>query len=921
MFYVPKNTQKTYDLRFNDFKGVDFTNSKLKTASNRATKMKNMIYDGKNHKRPPFIETLKLEGNINGCWSFTDNYQNKHTIVHCGNDLYKIIKDDDSDGFDINSIYTKAVKITPVGVTINDEKSNAIASDERLYMFVGTYLVYGTWNSGTSYEVREVANDEDTYIPITTTNISSEESLLNTRLSLEEVNMLSSKRKNKCIGMPLDEYIIHIGDILDNAIIQFFTDIDFSVLISDKTIFSCKETYADSNYSIYSIKYQHSPRTIYYEKADSNQGYISDNIWTATDGWLKNISELAFSGEVLINSPIANNYFCYINQPTTYTLDTKIDDETQVDIAIDCVTIQNIDDNDIFETHKVELRKVGAENNIYEIDSLVGHIVGEVDTTLDGYTQIKLYSNYAPITEGEPNITVTFTKANDNNLSTINKCKFCTLFSVEGGHYLFASGNPDKPNVDWHSEYRLGSTTATLSDFTYFPDRSYAVMGNAKDKIMGYSLVGDNTLAIHKEANGQRDTLYLRTATTSVATEIQGTKYYKVNFHLQQGASGEGVISSFCNDNLLNDNLFLSRNGVFGLSLTSNIKSNERYALERSALINGKLTKEPNLENACAIAFNGKYYLSVNENVYVADSRFKSYVSVDLPDTFSYEWWFWENINANILFQKDNELYFGTKEGQICRFDFNAKEYADLTFQKIDTITLGEEEESGKIKFSIDPDDVEFFENLTENDFIQVRGIETEGGKETDLYYKDSDNEIRQINYFCEIINYENQSFQLLQYKEKDVDGNTILHPLEILNNAEYDYASYTAYLVHREPIEAYYYTFITNCGVPLYTKRLTYLCATPEQIGNSEMTVGILTRNHKDKEVDVEGVNVFDFEDLDFTNFTFYTDDLATSFTKRLGINFNYIGFYFKSTNDRDFAMHDLTIYYQLTKLNKGVR
>ena len=160
------------------------------------------------------------------------------------------------------------------------------------------------------------------------------------------------------------------------------------------------------------------------------------------------------------------------------------------------------------------------------------------------------------LTEGEPNITVTFTKANDNNLSTINKCKFCTLFSVEGGHYLFASGNPDKPNVDWHSEYRLGSTTATLSDFTYFPDRSYAVMGNAKDKIMGYSLVGDNTLAIHKEANGQRDTLYLRTATTSVATEIQGTKYYKVNFHLQQGASGEGVISSFCNDNLLNDNLF-----------------------------------------------------------------------------------------------------------------------------------------------------------------------------------------------------------------------------------------------------------------------------------------------------------------------------------------------------------------------------
>ena len=160
------------------------------------------------------------------------------------------------------------------------------------------------------------------------------------RVSFEEVNMLSSKRKNKLIGLPLDEYIIHIGDVLDEVNIQFFTDIIFSTLTSDRTIFQCKETYADNNYSIYSVKYQHSPQTIYCERAEGYQGYQAEDIWTATDGWLKNISQMVFSGEVLINNLVGSDYLCYINQPTTYTLDTKVDND-DVDIKR-LFNIQNI---------------------------------------------------------------------------------------------------------------------------------------------------------------------------------------------------------------------------------------------------------------------------------------------------------------------------------------------------------------------------------------------------------------------------------------------------------------------------------------------------------------------------------------------------------------------------------------------------
>lgn len=927
MFYVPKNTQKTYELTLKDFKGVDFTNTKINVLPNRATVMKNMIWkDGINQKRPPYEEVLKYEkvtevdgestityrrklsGKINGCWSFTDTLKNKHTIVHCGTKLYKVIKEDETNGFGENSIRTQAIDITPSEVTINDERSSAIASDDRLYMFVGTYLVYGTWDNGNTYEVRTVADDEDTYIPITTTSITCEESQLGLRTSFEEVNMLSSKRKNKCIGMPLSNYTIQVGDILDEVKLQFYTGIVFNELTTDTTIFQCKKDYPDLNYSIYSVIYDHTTESIYCERADSNQGYQAEDIWTATDGWLKNISQMFFSGEVLINNLVGSDYLCYINQPITYTLDTEVDND-DLNIEIDYLTLQKQNGNDVYKINKRTLYR-DSNNYLKTYDSinLLDTKLGEISTTLDGYTQIKLYSNYAPISEGEPNITVTFTKANASYIESINKCKFATMFSVEGGHYVFISGNPDKPNTDWHTEYPYNSTTATLSDFTYIPDRSYAVMGNAKDKIMGYTLVGDNTMAIHKEANGQRDTIYLRTASLSEAIEVNGTKYYKVNFHLTQGAMGEGVISSYAIDNLLNDNLFLSRNGVFGLALTQNIKSNERYALERSALVNGRLLKEPNLSEAVAISYNGKYYLAVNGNVYIADSRFKSYVSTDLPDTFSYEWWFWDELDIRIWFVIDNELYFGTHTGEICKFNWNTDYYEDITYTKIDSITLGIDNKTFTIEL---PEGI----TIQDGDLIRIRGIKE--GNEVNLYYKDADEENRAIDYECEIVNYDDSSFQLKWY---EYDNEVFTYEI-IQDEGEHSYEGYVCYLVHKKPIESHYYTFITNLNSPLYTKRLTHISVTPEQVVNGVMTVGILTRGNRNKQVDVEGVNIFDFSNLDFTNFTFNTDDITTSFTKRLGINCNYVGFYFKSNNNRNCSLNSLSVYYQMTKLNKGVR
>jgi hypothetical protein len=387
-------------------------------------------------------------------------------------------------------------------------------------------------------------------------------------------------------------------------------------------------------------------------------------------------------------------------------------------------------------------------------------------------------------------------------------------------------------------------------------------------------------------------------------------------FTTTQGATGEGMISSFANDNLLNDNLFLSSNGVYGLSLSNNIKSNERYALERSGLINGKLIKETSLQNACGISFNGRYYLSVNGHCYVADSRFKNYVAVDLPDTFSYEWWFWDNVNARIFFVINNELYFGTDEGQICKFEKNIVDYMDKTYEKVESLTHSVVE--GKSIFTIDPSSANLLAKLKNTDKIRIKGIQ--GSSEVNLCYTDTDGTTPELAFDCEIINYDevNRTFQLLWYKDLD---NTI-HTYNILiDEGIHNYDGFNAYFTYCDNVDCYYATPILDLGTPMYSKQITSLCVTPEKISGGQISIGILTKDFGNLPIDIDGVDIFDFAGIDFSNFTFDTNNFYTSFTKRLNKKCNYMGLYIKSINRRDCAINNILINYRQTELNKGVR
>ena len=659
---------------------------------------------------------------------------------------------------------------------------------------------------------------------------------------------------------------------------------------------------------------------ITYHYEETGQSPYTVELWNSTDGWLTN-KVPPVTGNVTKVKRLSNQILFYYLADNDYKLDDKADDDTPITLNIDYVTY-NLSISGTYTPIETSIT-LTTQNTVADKDlkDSRGLVYGKVFTRED-ITYIKLYEPFEPIIKGKPNITVTYTKASATNINDIDKCTFGILFNAQGGQFLFLSGNPDKPNYDWHSDYSLETAIKTMSDFTYFPETSYTAIGSQNEKNIGYTILGDGSMAIHKEATTKKDILYIRTSYLGNAlgplgepvTDIYGNAMKEVFFTINQSAVGEGMIARNTSDNLLGDNLFLSRNGVFGLALSQNITSSERYALDRSWLINGKLTQEENLKNATAIAFDNRYYLAVNGNCYVADARFKNYISTDMPDTFSYEWWFWDNIPARLFFVINNELYFGTEQGQICKFVFDRTDLNDKTYIAVDNITYN----NGAFTIPVAYD--ELIEQLKDGDGIRIKELVLEGENEVeyDLQYAlfENQEEVNTMDFEVPIakIN-ENGDFVLVNH----ITGDGTVVPYDIITRE--GHSGFVAYFILKNKVVSFFTLPITNFGTSLFTKKITGISITPEKITNSIANILIRTRNFKEKEVDVSNAGLFNFADIDFANFTFDTDDFYTSINKKLNIKCNYAEVTFASTNDRDSILHEIVLTYKITNKNRGVR
>ncbi|WP_283673828.1 hypothetical protein [Butyricicoccus sp. Marseille-Q5471] len=252
---------------------------------------------------------------------------------------------------------------------------------------------------------------------------------------------------------------------------------------------------------------------------------------------------------------------------------------------------------------------------------------------------------------GLANVAITFSKTVEGHLARINKCRFAGLYGGKNDTRVFLSGNPDEPACDWQSG---------LYDPTYFPDTGYTQMGTDASAIMGYLKQYESQMIV-KAGGAQEATSFLRTYLMA----DDGTALYP----LGQGAQGEGAIArrSFAT---LNDlPLFLSARGVMGAYGTA--VAEQRTLRNVSEAVSPRLSAEPDLQNACAVVHEGKYYLAVGGHVYIADGSLSEADGAPA-------WFYWDNVPAQCLAVLDGRLWFGTQDGRLCRFCLADDQHAYL---------------------------------------------------------------------------------------------------------------------------------------------------------------------------------------------------------------------------------------------------
>ena len=263
-----------------------------------------------------------------------------------------------------------------------------------------------------------------------------------------------------------------------------------------------------------------------------------------------------------------------------------------------------------------------------------------------------------PVT-GRDSVFIRFKKTPpvDKSKDLINKCTIVTTYGYDSNpNRIFCSGNPDYPNVDWFS-----GMDADGGNPLYFPDDNFTMIGT--QPIVAYSKLNDGSLAIQKATSDTDYTCFYRYSALYSGKEV---------FPIRMGVKTLGCITKNANANLVNDPLTLTEMGVYGIKGSS---YGEKFQMERSYFVKRKLLEEPNLENAVAIVHANRYYLAINNHVYVADQRFRTKVSQASSSDFQYEWYYWENVPVRGWFTFEDELYFYTTSGDICKFNDTCLDY------------------------------------------------------------------------------------------------------------------------------------------------------------------------------------------------------------------------------------------------------
>lgn len=238
-----------------------------------------------------------------------------------------------------------------------------------------------------------------------------------------------------------------------------------------------------------------------------------------------------------------------------------------------------------------------------------------------------------PATAGQDNVSIQFKKTASGYRERIERCTLLQVFD----NRVFFSGNPDYPNVVWHS---------SLNDPAYCSDLDYYKEGMDLAQVKGL-VAGNNALWVFKEPSQANTTVFYHTPT--IDSEY-GKIYPSVHSSISDGCIGKAI-------NFKDDIVFF---GSQGMEAIDGDVTTEQVISHRSTMTDGKLTAEAEYEEMLLEEWEGYLFVFVGNKAYLADSR----ALFTNEDHVEYEWFYWElpkKVTCTMVY--DGILYLGTEDG------------------------------------------------------------------------------------------------------------------------------------------------------------------------------------------------------------------------------------------------------------------
>lgn len=258
-----------------------------------------------------------------------------------------------------------------------------------------------------------------------------------------------------------------------------------------------------------------------------------------------------------------------------------------------------LDAKDVKYISSVEINGEEVLNkNFYSLDSAEGKVTFNSPPS-------------KPLTDGQDNVKIKYWKRVEGYFEKIEKCTIAQVFD----NRVFLSGNPDYPNVVFHS---------SLNDPTYFSDLDYYTDGLDSGKVRSL-VAGNNALWVFKEPNMANTTIFYHIPT--IDSEY-GKIYPSTHSSISTGCVGRAI-------NFNDDIVFFSERGMEGVN--GDITT-EQAVEHRSSLVDRKLLAEEDYQNMILREWDGYLLVVIGNKVYLADSRAK----FTNEDHYEYEWFYWD---------------------------------------------------------------------------------------------------------------------------------------------------------------------------------------------------------------------------------------------------------------------------------------